>query len=202
MLSFLKLIQTLPIKKMKQRICIDNLVMVVFKTGKLNKEVRTIFHSWHYDCNDLNYTIVMKDEFYMDEISKYIWYIQWHTQNKSPWHKWKIYHDIHRRFTITYREDSPWHTQKIYHDIHIRFTMTYKEDFSWHRKKIYYDIHVVKRSMPLMEQDLRLCVSLFVPLSFFFWPLHCSSIFDLQLLITPLVSSTFSYWFSVIISRK
>jgi hypothetical protein len=120
----------------------------------------------------------------------------------SPRHTQKIYHDIHRRFTMTYREDSPWHTQKIYHDIHIRFTMTYKEDSSWDRKKIYHDIHVVKRSMPLMEQDLRLCVSLFVPLSFFFWPLHCSSIFELQLLISPLVSSTFSYWFSVIIVRK
>ena len=87
------------------------------------------------------------------------------------WHTEKIQRDIHRRFTITYREDSPWHTQKMYHDIHIRLIMTYKEDFSWHRKKIYYDIHVVKRSMPLMEQDLRLCVSLFVPLSFSFD--HC-----------------------------
>jgi hypothetical protein len=98
--------------------------------------------------------------------------LSWHTEN--------IHRDIHRRFTIAYREDSPWHTQKMYHDIHIRLIMTYKEDFSWHRKKIYHDIHVVKRSMPLMEQDLRLCVSLFVPLSFFFWPLHCSSIFDLH----------------------
>jgi len=30
------------------------------------------------------------------------------SKNNSPWHKWKIYHDIHRRFTMTYKEDSPW----------------------------------------------------------------------------------------------
>ena len=33
-----------------------------------------------------------------------------------------------------------------------------------------------------------LCRSFFVPLSFFFWPLHCLS-FDLRLLIIPVVSS-------------
>jgi hypothetical protein len=33
-----------------------------------------------------------------------------------------------------------------------------------------------------------ICRSLFVLLSFFFWPLHCLSLFDLRLLITPLVS--------------
>jgi hypothetical protein len=39
------------------------------------------------------------------------------------------------------------------------------------------------------------CLSFFWPLcclSFFFWPLCCLS-FDLQILITPLVSSNFSY---------
>ena len=38
-----------------------------------------------------------------------------------------------------------------------------------------------------------ICRSLFVLLSFFFRPLCCLSIFDLGLLITPLVSSNFSY---------
>ena len=33
------------------------------------------------------------------------------------------------------------------------------------------------------------CRSLFVLLSFFFWPLCCLSFFDLRILITPLVSS-------------
>ena len=33
------------------------------------------------------------------------------------------------------------------------------------------------------------CRSLFVLLSFFFWPLCCLSFFDVRLLITPLVSS-------------
>ena len=37
------------------------------------------------------------------------------------------------------------------------------------------------------------CRSLFVPSSFFFWPLYCPSFFDLLLLITPLVSSKPSY---------
>jgi hypothetical protein len=30
-------------------------------------------------------------------------------------------------------------------------------------------------------------------LHFFFWPLYCLSFFDLRILITPLVSSSFSY---------
>ena len=36
------------------------------------------------------------------------------------------------------------------------------------------------------------CRSLFVLLSFFFWPSRCLSLFDLQILITPLVSSNSS----------
>ena len=44
-----------------------------------------------------------------------------------------------------------------------------------------------------VTQSLVLCVmfcrSLFVLLSFLFWPLCCLSFFDLQILITPLVSS-------------
>ena len=36
------------------------------------------------------------------------------------------------------------------------------------------------------------CRSLFVPLSFFFWPLHCLS-FDLRLLIIPVVSSNLTF---------
>ena len=38
------------------------------------------------------------------------------------------------------------------------------------------------------------CRSLFVLLSFFFWPLSCLFFFDLRILITPLVSSNFSYY--------
>ena len=37
------------------------------------------------------------------------------------------------------------------------------------------------------------CRSLFVLLSFFFWPLWCLSLFDLRILINPLVSSNSSY---------
>ena len=37
------------------------------------------------------------------------------------------------------------------------------------------------------------CRSLFVLLSFFFWPLCCLFCFDLQILITPLVSSNSSF---------
>jgi len=37
------------------------------------------------------------------------------------------------------------------------------------------------------------CRSLFVLLSFFFWPLSCLSFFDLRILKTPLVSSNSSY---------
>ena len=36
------------------------------------------------------------------------------------------------------------------------------------------------------------CRSLFVHMSFFFWSLHCLSVFGLRLLITPLGSSNFS----------
>ena len=36
------------------------------------------------------------------------------------------------------------------------------------------------------------CRSLFVLLSFFFWPLCCLFFFNIRILITPLVSSTFS----------
>jgi hypothetical protein len=47
------------------------------------------------------------------------------------------------------------------------------------------------------------CISLFVLLSFFFWPLYCLSFFNLRLLMTPLVSfghcivcpsSTYGFW--------
>jgi len=41
----------------------------------------------------------------------------------------------------------------------------------------------------LMSPD----ISLFVLLFFFFWPLCCLSVFDLRILITPLVSSNSSY---------
>ena len=37
------------------------------------------------------------------------------------------------------------------------------------------------------------CRSLFVLLYFFFWPLYCLYFFDVRVLITPLVSSNFSY---------
>jgi hypothetical protein len=37
------------------------------------------------------------------------------------------------------------------------------------------------------------CISLFVLLSFFFWPLCCLFFFDIRILITPLVSSNSSY---------
>ena len=37
------------------------------------------------------------------------------------------------------------------------------------------------------------CRSLFVLLYFFFWPLFCLFFFDIQILITPLVSSNSSY---------
>jgi hypothetical protein len=47
-----------------------------------------------------------------------------------------------------------------------------------------------------VARSLGLCVvfcrSLFVLLSFFFWPLCCLSFFDLRILITPLVSSNIS----------
>jgi hypothetical protein len=39
------------------------------------------------------------------------------------------------------------------------------------------------------------CRSLFVLLSFFFWPMCCLFVFDLRILITPLVSSNYSYVF-------
>jgi len=48
-----------------------------------------------------------------------------------------------------------------------------------------------------VTRSLVFCVvfyrSLFVLLSFFFWPLCCLSFFDLRILITPLVSSNSSY---------
>jgi hypothetical protein len=50
----------------------------------------------------------------------------------------------------------------------------------------------VARSVVLCVMFCRL---LFVLLSFFFWPLCCLSL-DLRLLITPLVSSNFFYWYS------
>jgi hypothetical protein len=37
------------------------------------------------------------------------------------------------------------------------------------------------------------CRSLFVLLTFFFWPLYCMSFFDLQYLITPLVTPNISF---------
>ena len=40
-----------------------------------------------------------------------------------------------------------------------------------------------------------LCRSLFVLLSFFFWPLYCLSFFDVRILITPLVSSNSSLFY-------
>jgi hypothetical protein len=41
--------------------------------------------------------------------------------------------------------------------------------------------------------SVMLCRSLFVHLSFFCWPLCCPSLFDLQILVAPLVSSNSSY---------
>ena len=46
------------------------------------------------------------------------------------------------------------------------------------------------------------CRSLFVLLSFFFWPLCCLFFFNLWLLITSLVSSNFSYRHKYIISAR
>jgi len=43
------------------------------------------------------------------------------------------------------------------------------------------------------------CRSLFVLLYFFLWPLCCLSFFDLRNLITPLVSSNFSYLISLLL---
>ena len=40
------------------------------------------------------------------------------------------------------------------------------------------------------------CGSLFVLLYFFFWPLCCLFFFDIRILITPLVSSSYSYWWT------
>jgi len=37
------------------------------------------------------------------------------------------------------------------------------------------------------------CRSLFVLLSFYFWPLYCLPFFALQVLITPLVTSNFTH---------
>jgi len=48
----------------------------------------------------------------------------------------------------------------------------------------------VARSLVFCEM---FCRSLFVLLSFFFWPLHCLSFFDLRFLVIPLVSSNFYY---------
>jgi hypothetical protein len=45
------------------------------------------------------------------------------------------------------------------------------------------------------------CRSLFVHLSFFFWPLCCLS-FDLQILITPLVSSNSTYLYTAKLSSR
>ena len=38
-----------------------------------------------------------------------------------------------------------------------------------------------------------LCKSLFIPLSFFLWPLYCQSFFDIRLLFNAFVMSSFSY---------
>ena len=46
------------------------------------------------------------------------------------------------------------------------------------------------------------CRSLFVLLSFFFWPLCCLFFFDLRILITLLVSSTCSYTASIYVNVK
>jgi hypothetical protein len=75
----------------------------------------------------------------------------------------------------------------------------------------------LRRRVPLVEQELltlpnhlssppgscysifsficMFCRSLFVLLSFFFWPLCCLFFFDLRILIAPLVSSNSSYSF-------
>ena len=59
-----------------------------------------------------------------------------------------------------------------------------------HWENYLYSSHFGKCPMPILDLFLR---SLFVFLSFFFWPLFCLS-FDLHLLIIPLISSNFSSW--------
>jgi hypothetical protein len=46
------------------------------------------------------------------------------------------------------------------------------------------------------------CRSLFVLLSFFFWPLCCLFFFNLRILITPLVSSNSSYSVFILTNRS
>ena len=85
----------------------------------------------------------------------------------------------------------------------VRFTF-------WH--ELYLFVSRVTPQLPLVEQELFVlpghwcpfpfmyltlslgfcvlfCRSLFVILSFFFWPLHCFSVFALRLLVNPLVAS-------------
>ena len=47
-----------------------------------------------------------------------------------------------------------------------------------------------------------LCRSLSVRFSFFFWPLYCLSFFNLRILITPLVSSNFSWKIWIQLSER
>jgi hypothetical protein len=46
------------------------------------------------------------------------------------------------------------------------------------------------------------CRSFFVLLYFYFWPLCCLFFFDVQILITPLVSTNSSYWYSILIQVR
>jgi len=55
--------------------------------------------------------------------------------------------------------------------------------------KISQNLHTKKNKFSLVVFSL-ICKSLFVLLYFFFWPLCCLFFFDLQILITSLVSST------------
>ena len=67
------------------------------------------------------------------------------------------------------------------------FLMTIPGSISIHKIEIYNGCHQMVRFTQLLVISVDHCLSRFL------WPLHCLLFFNLQILITPLVSSNFPY---------
>jgi len=72
------------------------------------------------------------------------------------------------------------------------FYVLYNVVFSWIQYELFCFLvgYLSGKYYVRVTRSLSFCRSLFVLLSFFFWPLNCLSFFDLLILITNLASSS------------
>jgi len=122
----------------------------------------------------------------------------------SPFYRWSFVPYILQKLCRLSKLSSRGHGNNLslFHDFHIRWCSC-RLTVTWQVTLVeqVYQLFPSTRVQPPIFSAVRVarslvfcvlcCWSLFLLLSLFFWPLRCLSIFDLWILITPLVS----YWF-------